>query len=97
MTEESRTSNSRRADRANAMEYSATELAQMAETIFHGIQRLSWFTGSVPCDDTIVKVFPQLAMSLQINEYRGLLPSFIRDEIDASHVASRWRLPRAKK
>ena len=35
-------------------------------------------------------------MSLQINKHRGLLPLLIRDEIDASHVASRWRFTYAK-
>ncbi len=68
-------SSSRRADRAKTTEYSGTPASPATEHAFlYAIERFSRLRYTLLCQGTIVEVFPQTTLLLEIDLDGGLRP-----------------------
>lgn len=69
----SRFSSSLRVDRANVTLLSVIKLALFQQMLFDRFQTLAWLFDSQSHDETIVEIFPEFAIFLQVNQNRDLL------------------------
>src|SRR2546422_3490110 len=84
----SRASSSLRAARAKRRAYSSMQFPLVVELLSHLCKGFAGFIGQRTSEKTIVEVFPQFSMLLEIDEHGGFLAFVIHNELNTFHLLS---------